>query len=418
MTDTSELALSNTFERTGIHYAWWAVVSRFLLHGLIVSAWVSRIPAIQTTLGLSNASLGFCLLGTAVGSVIAVPATGWLVARFGSKRVTTWSTLGFCLALVTPTLAVSSGTLFAALTLYGAMAGANDVAINSQGVAVEKLLGTPTMSRFHGMFSIGGMVGAFAGSIMAAHDVTPRLHLGIAAALFLVLSVSTAPLLLEADVAEPTRSTGTPATRFRPSQLPGALITLTIIGFCMFLSEGAMADWTAVYMKQTLAAGAGLAAAGYAVFSAGMAIFRLAGDAVTKLLGPVNTVRTGALVAAAGLTVALSVQSTALALVGFGLTGAGFSVIVPLVFGAGGSFPGVPKGAGIAIVSGSGYIGFLFGPPLIGLVAQHSSLRFALFLVVGLSLLAAALAKALRVSSPAQQITATMVSAQREVKNV
>lgn len=399
MTETTQLSLP--VEHTALSAAWWAVVSRFLLHGLIVSAWVSRIPAIQTDLHLSNASLGFCLLGTAVGSILAVPITGWMIGRLGSKRVTTWSTFGFCLALVAPTLAVSAGSLFAALTLYGAMAGANDVSINSQGVAVERALGTPTMSRFHGMFSIGGMLGATAGSILAGFDVTPRLHLGLAAALFLVLSVSTAPWLLDADKRKPSsRPNRTPqpesSSWFGLPRIPGVLITLTIVGFCMFLSEGAMADWTAVYLKQTLAAGAGLAAAGYAVFSAGMAIFRLAGDRVTKHLGPVNTVRTGALLAAGGLTLALLAQSAALALVGFGLTGAGFSVIVPLVFGAGGRLSGVPKGAGIALVSGSGYIGFLFGPPLIGLLAQHSSLRTALFVIVGLSLLAAVFANAVR----------------------
>ena len=140
------------------------------------------------------------------------------------------------------------------------------------------------------------------------------------------------------------------------------LLTLTVIGFCMFLSEGAMADWTAVYLKQVLIAGPGVAAAGYAVFSAGMAVFRLLGDAITARLGPVRTVRAGALVAAAGLALALAAQSPGWALPGFALTGAGFSVIVPLVFGAGGHLRSIPRGAGIAIVSGSGYIGFLFWP--------------------------------------------------------
>ena len=155
-----------------------------------------------------------------------------------------------------------------------------------------------------------------------------------------------------------------------------------------------MADWTAVYLKQVLMAGPGAAAAGYAVFSAGMALFRLFGDSVTKRLGAVRTVRTGALVAAVGLTLALVAHSAEWALPGFALTGAGFSVIVPLVFSAGGRVRSLPSGAGIATVSGSGYVGFLFGPPLIGFLAQWSSLRGALFTVVGLSLLAAVLAGA------------------------
>jgi MFS family permease len=388
MVEVADFAIEEVSEKTELSAAWWAVVTRFLLHGLIAATWVSRIPAIQTSLGLTNAVLGLCFLGTAVGSVIAVPVTGWLVARFGSKRVTTWSTAGFCLALVAPSLAVNAATLFAALAIYGAMAGANDVSINSQAVAVETALGTPTMSRFHAMFSIGGMIGASLGGLLAAHGVLLRVHLGVASALLLIISACTAPFLLDApdDASKPT---GLSLRR-----IPRVLVILTIIGFCMFLSEGAMADWTAVYLKQVLAAGSGLAAAGYAVFSAGMAIFRLLGDAVTRRLGPVLTVRAGALLAAFGLTLALVARTPSWALPGFALTGAGFSVIVPLVFGAGGRVSSIPRGAGIAMVSGSGYIGFLFGPPLIGLVAQLSSLRAALFLVVGLSVLAATLANA------------------------
>lgn len=378
-------------ERTQISFAWWTVVARFLLHGLIVSTWVSRIPAVQSALNLTNARLGLCLLGTAVGSVIAVPVTGWLITRFGSKQVTTWSTAGFCLALIAPSLAINTLTLFLALTIYGAMAGANDVSINSQAVAVETALGTPTMSRFHAMFSIGGMIGASLGGLVAANDVAPRVHLGIASVLFLAVSAFTASHLLDAHDHASKRE-----GRHTLRRIPAVLVTLTIIGFCMFLSEGAMADWTGVYLKQVLVAGSGLAAAGYAVFSAGMAVFRLLGDAVTKRIGPVLTVRAGALLAAFGLTVALASPSAAYALPGFALTGAGFSVIVPLVFGSGGRVRSLPKGAGIAVVSGSGYIGFLFGPPLIGFIAQLTSLRSALFVVVGLSVLAASLASAVR----------------------
>lgn len=389
MVEAAGYPIERRTDRTQVATAWWAVVARFLLHGLITSTWVSRIPAIQGSLRLSNALLGLSLLGTAIGSILAVPVTGWLIARFGSRRITTWSTVGFCLALVGPGLADSAATLFAALTFYGAMAGANDVSINSQAVAVEAALGAPTMSRFHAMFSIGGMIGASLGGIVAAHEVAPRFHLAIASVIFLVAGAATGPMLLEAHDNAGERTRG-----FSMTRIPAVLIALTAIGFCMFLSEGAMADWTAVYLKQVLNAGSGISAAGYAVFSAGMAIFRLLGDAVTKRFGPVRTVRGGALVAAAGLTWALAAHSPSWALPGFALTGAGFSVIVPLVFGAGGRLNSVPKGAGVAAVSGSGYIGFLFGPPLIGVIASWSSLRDALFLIVALSLLAAGLAKA------------------------
>lgn len=366
-----EAALQQTRARPGLAAAWWAIVARFLLHGLIVSTWVSRIPAIQSSLALTNAHLGLCLLGTAVGSIAAVPLTGWLVSRYGSKPVTTWSTVAFSLALIAPALAVNAATLFAALALFGAGAAANDVSINSQAVSIETALAEPAMSRFHAMFSVGGMIGASLGGLIAWHGVEPRAHLAIASALFLLIALFTAPLLLDARDHAPKRS-GTLALK----RIPPVLLTLTAIGFCMFLSEGAMADWSAVYLKQVLVAGPGVAATGYAVFSAGIAIFRLLGDAITTRLGPVHTVRAGALVAAGGLTIALLAQSPSWALPGFALTGAGFSVIVPLVFGAGGRVRSVPRGAGIAIVSGSGYIGFLFGPPLIGLMpSKHLCAR-------------------------------------------
>lgn len=399
MVETAEFTTQPTHAQASLSAAWWAVVSRFLLHGLIVSTWVSRIPAIKTSLGLTNAHFGLCLLGTAVGSVIAIPLTGWLVTRYGSKRVTAWSTVGFSIALLAPSVAVNAATLFLSLILFGAMAGTNDVAINAQGVAVEKASSSPTMSRFHAMFSIGGMIGASFGGLVAARNIPPQLHLASASVLFIVISFLTAPFLFEAGDDRKKRSQA-----LHLSRIPPVLVTLAAIGFCMFLSEGAIADWVGVYLKQDLSASLGLAACGYAVFSLGMALFRLLGDAIASRLGPVRTVRAGALLAAAGLTCALVAHSPLSALPGFALTGAGFSVIVPLVFGAGGRVRSVASGTGIATVSGSGYIGFLFGPPLIGLIAQGVSLRMALFVVVALSLLAASLANAVRGASTAQEV--------------
>lgn len=314
---------------------------------------------------------------------------GWLINRFGSKRVTAWSTVAFSITLLAPSFAVGGLSLFAGLVLFGAMAGTNDVAINAQGVAVERALEAPTMSRFHAMFSIGGMIGASLGGLLAANQVSPEAHISSSAALFLAISLLTAPFLFDANdrVAEHSRKQSL-------GRMPLSLLTLAGVAFCMFLSEGAIADWAGVYFRQQLNATAGLAAAAYAVFSAGMAIFRLLGDSITRRLGPVRTVRAGALTAAAGLSLALTASSAGLALTGFALTGAGFSVIVPLVFAAGGRLGNFPSGAGVATVSGSGYIGFLFGPPLIGMVAQGASLRIALFGIVGLSLMAAALANA------------------------
>ena len=232
---------------------------------------------------------------------------------------------------------------------------------------------------------------------MAARGIAPAVHLGVGAVVFLALSAATGSALPDVRDVSERRSRGATSRR-----LPAVLLILAALGFCMFLSEGAIADWSGVYLKQVLSVPAGVAAAGYAVFSAGMASFRLLGDSITRYFGPVRTLRGAALLAATGLLMALTANSAVWALPGFGLTGAGLSVIVPLVFGAGGRINSVASSTGIAMVSGSGYIGFLFGPPLIGLVAQRTSLREALYILIGLTVLAAALAPAVRAGGQAE----------------
>jgi MFS family permease len=371
----------------------------FLVHGLVVSTWVSRIASVKSALRLGDGALGLALLGSAIGSVTAIPLSGALVVRRGSRETARWTAAGFCLSLLAIPLAHDTASLFAALLFYGAMAGANDVAMNSQAVATEKLLGTPTMSRFHAMFSIGGIAGAGAGAFLAGRGVPPAAHLVWAAAIFLAFAMVATPLLADtrgsaAGSATGIVTAGTAAGRPggpRLWRLPVTLLALSAIGFCIFLSEGAIADWTGVYLKQVLGAGAGLAPVGYAVFSCAMAIFRLSGDAITLRIGRAATVRYGGAIAAAGLSFALLVHSPYWALAGFAAAGAGFSSIIPLVFAAGGRIPQVSEGAGVATVSGLGYLGFLVGPPAIGFLSELTSLRVGLFLLVLLSATAAGL---------------------------
>lgn len=375
-------------DAAGLRRAWWAVVARFLIHGLAVSTWVSRIPSVKAALHLGDGVFGFSLFGSAVGSMIGIPACGWFVTRYGSRRACTWSSVGLCLALVLPAFAFNAITLFAALFIFGAMLGGNDVAMNSQAVSVERLLGSPTMSRFHAMFSLGGIAGASAGGWLASKALPVSEHLVTASMVFVIFALLTAPLIPEL---RSVSSGERPSARLRLRQMPVALLALCAIGFCIFLSEGAMADWTAVYLRQILNAGPGLAAAGYAVFSAAMAVFRLCGDAITVRLGFAWTIRAGALLAAFGLSSALLAQNPYWALPGFALVGAGFSSIIPLVFAGGGRIKSVGEGAGVAAVSGIGYLGFLVGPTAIGFLSELTSLRVGLSLLVVLSLLAAGL---------------------------
>ena len=368
--------------------AWWGTSALFLVHGLIVSTWVSRIPAIQSGLHLANGVLGLTLLASALGAVSTIPIAGWSVTRYGSKKVTTVASIAFCLSILLPALATNAVSLACTLFVWGALAAAMDVSMNAQGVEVEKAMGNPTMSRFHGMFSLGGMLGAGAGGMVAARGIATLPHFAISGVLNALVVVAIAGLLLDTHVAPAGTEHRLP---FR--KIPPVLLALSAIGFCILLAEGAIADWTAVYLRQVLHAGPGTAAAGYAVFSAAMAIFRFLGDAVTARLGPLRTLRAGSLVAAAGLLTALCAFSASWSLPGFALAGAGFSVIIPLVFGSGGRVEGISPGAGIATVTGIGYAGFIVGPPAIGFASQLVTLRYALGIVVACCLISALLAK-------------------------
>lgn len=376
-------------EQTEDHHierAWWGVVAVFLVHGLVVSTWVARIAAVKTGLRLSDGQLGLALLGSAIGSMTAIPLSGWAVARFGSARSVLWTSIGFALTLILLGFSWNSLTLFLALTAYGAFAGANDVSMNAHAVGVEKRLGRPTMSRFHAMFSLGGIIGASVGALIASAHIAPSTHLATAA-IAIVAGILLARTLL-VDTGNVTLKKGHMSRR-----PPRALIVLSAIGFCIFLSEGAIADWTTVYIREILHAGEGMAAAGYAVFSAAMTVFRFVGDDITARLGRAWTIRAGGLLAALGMAIVVFAQSPYVAFAGFAAAGAGFSSIIPVVFAAGGRIPSMPEAAGVATVSGLGYLGFLVGPPMIGFVSEMTSLRGGLFVLVVLSTAAALLVR-------------------------
>ena len=364
----------------------------FLTYGLVVATWISRIPAVQSALRLNNFVLGLTLLSSAVGALCVIPAAGMLVGKYGSKRVILWLSTPFCLCLVLPSLAVNGVTLAVALFVYGAITAAQGVAMNSQAVEVERAMERPTMSRFHGMFSLGAMLGAAAGGAVAARGVGTMSHFAVSAVVNTLALLAVGGLLLD------THSDAQDANKHADHRLPfrnmpRVLLALSAICFCIFLSEGAMADWTALYLHQVLKAGQGMAATGYSVFSGAMATMRFLGDIVTARLGPMRAVRNGSLLAAIGLGWALCMRDPGWAMPGFGLAGCGFSIIIPLVFGSAGRVKGVAAGAGIATVSGIGYLAFILGPPAIGFLSQLITLRGALLVVMCCCLFAAFLSR-------------------------
>lgn len=347
----------------------------FFVNGAVFGSWVSRIPDVQSRLGFGEGVLGLALLAMAIGALAAMPITGWTVARHGSRTATLVSVLVFCFVLPLMSLAPSAVLLGLSLFLFGVFNGSTDVSMNAQAAAIESRYGRSIMASFHALFSFGGLAGAALGGGLAALGVGVTQHFLMATAVFGAVALIASRSLLPA---------GADAQGSGPAfALPDrALAALGVVALCALVSEGAMADWSAVYLRDVLGSGPGLAAAGYAVFSLTMAVGRLTGDHFIELLGPTAMLRLGGALAAGGLAVALLVDSTALALVGFAGVGAGLATLFPITLSAAARAPGMAPGAGIAAMSSTGYFGFLVGPPLIGFVAELVGLRGSLVLVV------------------------------------
>jgi len=353
----------------------WAVAYVFFAGGAVVGSWVARIPAVKDDLGLSDGALGCALFGVAAGAVVAMPIAGRVAARCGSRRATEVGLFACCGALLLPALAGSVAALVPALIVLGASIGTLDVAMNAHGLAVERGCGRPILSSFHASFSLGGLVGAGAAGAAASAGLDPSRHFAIAGLALALPGVGFARMLLppSADVAESGHTLGRP---------PRTLLLLSLLAFCTLFAEGAVADWSAVYLDGPLGMGAGAAALGFAVFSLAMVSGRLAGDRVTSRLGPVALTRAGGVLAAGSLALALLIGHPVAALIAFFGVGAGLATTVPIVFRAAGSYPGIAAGTGIAAVSTVGYVGFLSGPPAIGSTAELVGLPGALGLVV------------------------------------
>ncbi len=358
-----------------------AVLTAFFVMGGAFASWVARIPAIQQRLAMNEAVLGVVLLGIALGALLGMPLTGGLAARFGSRQVTRWAALAHCAVLMLPALMPNPAWLLWALILFGASGGIMNIAMNMQAVAVEGRYGRPIMSSFHACYSLGGMIGAYVGGKVAALGISPQLHLVGAAVILGIIGMSATRWLLPSSI-DRLGQEADPAAKAPKFSLPTrAVLGLGVLATCIMLGEGSMADWGTVYLRRVLGASETTAANGYAAFSLMMAAGRLAGDWVNQRLGAVTLTRCGGAMSAAGLGAALLLADPTIALIGFGCVGVSLAALVPIVYSAS-ERQGLAPGVGLASVNTMGYLGFLSGPPMIGLVSEMTSLRFGLGLVV------------------------------------
>lgn len=359
-----------------------AVALGFFLNGVGFASWLVRIPDVQRRLALSESGLGLVLLGVSAGALIAMPLSGGLISRYGSRAVVRVSTLGFAGAVALAPHTPSALLLALSLALLGASSSIMSVALNTQAAAIERRYRRPIMAGLHALYSFGGLVGAGLGGLAAGLGLAAGWHLGLAA-----LGVAAAAFVIAPALLSATLDGASGGGAFARPTWP--LVLLGVVSFCVLFGEGAMADWSTVYLRDVTGAGPGVAAAGFAAFSLMMAAGRTVGDALTVRIGAARVVRLGAATAAAGIGLAVTIPEIWAAVVGFAAVGAGLSTVFPTMLAAAGRVPGLSPSAAITAVSTLGYTGLLAGPPLIGFAAEAVSLRGGLALV-GLMCLAAA----------------------------
>lgn len=351
-----------------------AVALGFMLSGIAFASWVVRIPDIQHRLGLSEGLLGLVLLAVAVGGLIAMPLASPLIGRFGSRSVARGAAVLLAGSVALPARVPDPISLSAVLLVLGAATSVLSVALNTQAASLERRMRRPVMAGLHALYSVGGLVGATIGGLVAGAGVSAAAHLAGAA-----VGLGGAALVITPRLLAPREDgSGGRARMTRPGR---PLLLMGVVAFCVLFGEGAVADWSAVYLRDALNAGPAAAAAGYAAYSLMMAAGRFVGDALTLRIGAQRLVRLGASLATAGMTMALLAPHTALSVVGFALVGSGFATIYPTMLANAGRVKGSPPAGSIAVVSTMGYVGLLAGPPLIGFVAEVTTLRIGFGLV-------------------------------------
>jgi MFS family permease len=360
-----------------------AITAVFFLNGSVFASWYSRLPDIQEQLDIGPGTLGLTLIGAPVGLLVAQPLTGALAATIGSRRLVLASPF-LLAAAVAPALAVNAPTLALATFAVGAANGVLDVSMNVEGLAVERLVGKRIFNSLHAWFSFGALAGAAFGGLAAGVGLDPLAHLAI------VVTVGGAAALVASRGLPPAEAELRPGgPRFaRPSW---RLAALGAIAFCALLAEGAVFDWSGIYIRTETDAAVGLAPAGLAAFNLAMGFGRLTADRAAERLGAPALGRAGALLAAAGLGGGLLLGGAAGAILGFAVMGAGLAALFPLAVRAAGYDPAI-SGPAVAAVSSVGYAGFLTGPPAIGGLAELLGLGGALGCVCLLLVVAAALA--------------------------
>jgi MFS family permease len=354
-----------------------AVKIAFFLNGFILANWQSRLPRIQDMFKADDGLIAMVLFCMAFGAVIAMPFTGYVIIRNGSRRVTLISVIAYALMIAFIPVMPGIIALMALFLVTGVITGMLDVAMNAQAVIVEQQYRKPIMTSFHAMFSVGMALGAWCGALFADLEFALLNHFTLIATLSLIAAFWVSRNLVHD---KPEKNSVHEGPLFRiPSKV---LISVGIIAFCCMIGEGAMSEWSVNYMENIARSTEALAPLALSAFATAMTIGRLVGDRVRVAVGDAKLIMFGGLMASIGLSVALLYPIPYVSIAGLFLVGLGLSTIVPITYSIAGNAKGLPSGVGIAMVTTVGYSGFLFGPPIIGFISDAYNLRVGLSVVL------------------------------------
>jgi MFS family permease len=354
-----------------------ATAAVFAVHGCVTGSFAARIPWIASHVGVGVGHLAIALLMPGIGALLAMPFSGRLAHRFALRRFVTATIIPFCACLVLPALPTSLVVLCVVLLVLGAVAGLADMAMNAEGVLVEKLFGRSVMSSLHGFWSMGVLIGSAVSAFASHAGIDTRVQFAVEALVLAAVGATVAQLLIE-----------DPTTTDEPAPPPFALPTrpvllIGLVGLCAVFGEQAGTDWSAFYLRSELGGSASVASLAVSAFAVTMAMVRLMGDRVIRRLGPVLTVRISGACAFVGAMTVVLAPGLAVGLLGFALLGIGVALVVPLVFAAAGRVGAHPARsvAGVAVVA---YASGLVAPGVIGGIASASSLTTSFCVVAAL----------------------------------
>jgi fucose permease len=348
-----------------------AVSALFFVNGYVIGNWAPKIPSFKAGLGIDEAVLGLMILAFGIGSLATMPLVGMGIAQTGSRRMAAGLGLAVAPVLLLLTLAPRVWSAAAVLVLLGGLIGGMDVAMNANAVSVERRMGRAIMSSCHAWWSLGGLAGAATGGALIARAGVAGHGAAVLVVCLAILAAAIPAVLHDAPAPGSAPASAGGGRRRRLGVLP---VLVGIMALFSMVPEGAVLDWSALYLHDELGAGVETAGLAFAAFSAAMAVMRFSGDPIRDRLGAVTTLRISTLVAGTGLVLASWSGSVAGTATGFALAGLGIANMVPIAFSAAGNLPGLAPGIGISVVSFMGYSGLLFAPSLIGFVAKHTGL--------------------------------------------